>query len=123
MSIHDVRCPTGCKEPSNTRSIDPIEGDDSCRWLSDQSSQSYLAFGAADRLGKGRSGHGDGRARLSSSSQQHNDSTIVAVQSDQSARIKGKARHQATDRVRRFWFPSISSAHAFSSRESGPPVS
>jgi hypothetical protein len=48
---------------------------------------------------------------------------IVPVESDQSAGIEGETWHQATERLRRFWFPSISSAQSFSSCESGPPVS
>ena len=123
MGIHDVGCPAGCKHPPNARRINSVERDDSRCRLPDQSSESHLAFGPADRLGQGRSRHRDRRARLSGSSQQHDDSTIVAVEGDQCACIERKSRHHATERVRRFGFPSISSAHAFSSRESGPPVS
>ena len=123
VGIDDVGGSAGRKEPPHVGGIDPVEGDDRCRGLAYQTSKPYLAFGSAYRLSQGRCRHGDRRARLSSSRQEHDDLPIISVEGDQSASIEGQTWHQATERVRRFWLPSISSAQSFSSCERGPPVS
>ena len=59
MGIDDVGGSAGRKKSPHVGGIDPVEGDDRCRGLADQSSKPYLAFGSANRLSQGGSRHGD----------------------------------------------------------------
>jgi hypothetical protein len=122
VSVDHVDRVAGRQEPSDIRSVYPVERDYVSGQLSDQSSEPGLSLGLADGLGQGAGRNRDASASFASALKQHDDATIVPIKGDQTSRIKRDPCHQAAGVVRRL-LPSVSSAQRRSSTESSPPVS
>ena len=88
VCVGDIRGAARCKQPADIGRVDPVERDDVGLRLSNEPCKPDLALGPADRLCECRCRDRDRRARLVSAGEQHDDTTIPTIKSDESARIE-----------------------------------
>lgn len=123
VSIDHVRCSGGGQKTPNVRRVDTVKGDNISVRLADQSNKSNLPLGPADRLSQCSGRHRDPSSSLCGASEEHDDRSIVPVDSNQAAGVQRDPDGHAAERFVFFLpVPRMRSAHARSSAVRSPPV-